>query len=100
MTYALPIYNIPGKHSCTVVIFNLSDTCWRSHTASVKMYLELQNILNVNFLTQKVLYPTQGNSILDLTLTDKKELITELKISHSLGITDNDLITFVMSKQN
>lgn len=75
-------------------------TCWRSHAASVKMYLEFQNILNVNFLTQKVLHPTQGNSILDLILSDEKELITELKISHSLGITDNDLITFVMCKQN
>lgn len=64
------------------------------------MYLEFQNILNVNFLTQEVLHPTQGNSILDLILSDEKELITELKISHNLGITDKDLITFVMCKQN
>lgn len=47
-----------------------------------------------------MLHPTQRNSILDLILSDEKELITELKISHSLGITDNDLITFDMCKQN
>lgn len=62
------------------------------------MYLEFQNILNVNFLTQKMLHPTQRNSILDLILSDEKELITELKISHSLGITDH--ICYVQTELN
>jgi len=52
------------------------------------------------FLTQNALHPTQGNSLLDLILSDEKELIRELKISHSLGVTDNDLLPFVMCKQN
>lgn len=54
MTYALPIYNIQGKHCCTEVNFKWSDVCWSSPAASAKMYLEFQNIFDVNFPTQSV----------------------------------------------
>lgn len=43
--------------------------------------------------------PVWGNSIPDLILTDKEELITELKISGSLYTSDCELITFIC-KQN
>lgn len=37
-----------------------------------------------------------GNSILDLIMMDKDELITELEIGGCLETSDHDLITLIM----
>lgn len=56
-------------------------TCWRSHVASTKTYLEFLNFIDDGFLTQNVLQPTWENSIVRLVLTEKEELITQLRIN-------------------
>lgn len=75
----------------------LSDTGCRSH-ASTKTASESLNIPDDNFLTQKVVHPIWGNSILDLVVTEKP--IAELKTGDTLGRSGHDLITLVMCKQN
>lgn len=54
-----------------------------SQAAGTEMSQGFLKIIDDNFLTQKVFHPTQRNSVLYLILTDKEDLITELKISGS-----------------
>lgn len=70
--------------------------CWRPPAGSNKTSVASLKIIYDNFLTQKRWHPTSGNSILDLIMMDKDELITELEIGGCLETGDHDLITLIM----
>lgn len=88
------VFYKPSKLLLPSLLFTQSiteDTCWRSSAASSKTSLE--------FVTQGVSHPTQGNSILSLIFTDEKELSTVIYVGSWLGTGDHDLITFSRDKR-
>ena len=59
--------------------FHHPDICWRDNTAWQKQsrrFLECTDD-DDNFLTQVIKEPTRRGALLDLTLTNKKELVCE-----------------------
>lgn len=63
-----------------------------SQAVSTEMSQGFLKIIDDNFLTERVFHPTQRSSVLYLNLTDKEDVITELKISGFLGANDYNLI--------
>ena len=51
------------------------------------------------FLTQHVLEPTRGGSVLDLMLSSQNELVDNVKIHEPLGSSDHNQIHFNKEKQ-
>ena len=49
------------------------------------------------FVHQFVNEPTRLNSILDLILSDKRQLVRDIKISEALGNSDHNMIQFNIS---
>lgn len=64
----------------------MADFCLGVHAATAKTSLEFQKIMDDNFVTQKILHPTQGYPILDLVLIREAKSINEK--SSASGVKD------------
>ena len=51
---------------------------------------------NDNFLTQMVLVPTRGDSILDLIFATDSDLVTQVSVGECLGSSDHNAVTFTV----
>lgn len=93
-----PDYNVERK-TVDIEEFGVGDS-WRSDIAGSETSLGFLKIRLDSILTQKVLHPTWGNSILYLIKLDKDKLIAGLKVIGCLGIGNHGLITFDMGKES
>ena len=78
--------------------FNLKDVDWTSRLMLKNSvdYELFSGIVSDNFLTQMVLQPTRGDSILDLVLTNNSDVICDVICDVEVGepISDHNYISF------
>ena len=67
------------------------DICWKSCTASFRQSRRLLECTEDNFLNQVIDSPTRGDMILDLMVTNARELMCDVKIGDILGCSDQAL---------
>ena len=74
--------------------FNYSDICWRLNSAKTARSNKFLTSLADNFILQKVEDATRGSAILDLILTNKENLVNEVREMGNLGWSDHVLLKF------
>ncbi|PKU46127.1 fh1 fh2 domain-containing protein 3 [Limosa lapponica baueri] len=67
------------------------DICWRDNTAEHKKSRKFLECVNDNRL-QIVEEPMRRGAMLDLDLTNKKELVRNVKLKGSLGCSDHEMV--------
>ena len=79
--------------------FNLPSTPWTNDDSyiiqsnpSYGLDNKMLDIVNDHSLTQHVKKPTRGNNILDLVLTTKPDMISNVEVG--CGISDHDIVMF------
>ena len=89
--------DISNKHCLLMGDFNYPDIDWNnSHTpdnASIECKEFFQCIEDC-FLTQHVVTPTRGESLLDLVFTCEPDIISHSEVIENLGTTDHNMVTF------
>jgi len=76
--------------------FNHPDIFWKSSTVSYRQSRRLLECIEDDFLSQVTDSPTQRDAILDLLVTNARELIGDVKIGGSLGCSDHKLLEFTV----
>ncbi|GAB0187556.1 hypothetical protein GRJ2_001220900 [Grus japonensis] len=78
--------------------FNHSDICWRDNTARHKQSRRFLECIDDNFLLQVIEEQTRRDAMLDLVLTNKEELVGDVKLKGSLGSSDHEAMEFKILK--
>ena len=78
--------------------FNHSDICQQDNTASCKQSRRLLEYTDYNFLVQLLDQPIRGEALLDLVLTNAKEIVKAIKTGSSLGCSDHALVELMTSR--
>jgi len=65
--------------------FNHPDISWEDHTARYSQSRRFLQSVDDNFLMQVVEKPTRKGALLDLVLTNKEELVEDVKAGGRLG---------------
>jgi len=86
----------PSQAFVLLVDCNYPDTCWKSSTASCKQARRLLECIEDNFFSQVTDSPTREDAILDLLVTNTRELISGVKIGGYLGCSDHALVEFTV----
>ena len=73
--------------------FNHPDISWKSVTVSCRQSKKLLECTEDNFLSQVIDSPTRGHVILDLLVTNAREIIGDIKIG---GSRDHGLVDFAV----
>lgn len=76
--------------------FSQPDICWKRGTARCKQSRSFLECVEDNFLIQTIDHLTRGELLLDLLLTNTDELIREVKIGGSLGLSNHYLVEFTL----
>ena len=76
--------------------FNHPDICWDSGTVGGRQSSKFLEPVEDKFLVQVLGGLIQGEALLDLVLTNTKEIIIEVKIGGSMGCSDHALLEFVI----
>ncbi|XP_065438446.1 uncharacterized protein LOC135981058 [Chrysemys picta bellii] len=76
--------------------FNYTDICWENNTAGHRLSNKFLDCIGDNFLFQKVEKATRGEAVLDLILTNREELVENVKVEGSLGESDHEIIEFAI----
>ncbi|XP_050791465.1 uncharacterized protein LOC127040991 [Gopherus flavomarginatus] len=79
--------------------FNYADICWENNTAGHRLSNKFLDCIADNFLFQKVEKATRGETVLDLILTNREELVENLKVEGSLGESDHEIIEFAILRK-
>jgi len=74
--------------------FNHPDISWEDHTATQAQSRRFLQSIDGNFLMQVVEEPTRKGALLDLVLTNKKELVEDVKVRGRLGCSDHEIVEF------
>ncbi|GAB0204405.1 mitochondrial enolase superfamily member 1 [Grus japonensis] len=74
--------------------FNHPDICWRDNTAEHKQSRKFLECVDDNFLLQVTEEPTRRGAMLDLILTNKEDLVGDVKLKGSLGCSDHEMVEF------
>ncbi|GAB0207491.1 hypothetical protein GRJ2_003214800 [Grus japonensis] len=74
--------------------FNHPDIYWKDNTAGLEQSRRFLKCTDDNFLTQVIEGPTRKGALLDLTLTNKEELVGDVKAGVSLGCSDHEMVEF------
>ncbi|PKU48463.1 glycerol kinase [Limosa lapponica baueri] len=74
--------------------FNYPGICWKDYTARNIQSERFLQCTDDNFLTQLVEEPTGREALLDLVLTNKEELVEDIKVEGNLGCSDHGKIEF------
>jgi len=92
-------YRRHGDHklSCWGV-FNHSDICWKSSTASCRQSRRLLERIEGNFLGQVIDSFSRGDAVLALLLTNASELIGDNRIGSCLGSSEYAMLDFMLLK--
>ncbi|MDJ0596593.1 MAG: reverse transcriptase family protein [Pleurocapsa sp. MO_226.B13] len=80
---------------CVVGDFNMAHINWMDITGDQDS-TEFLNTVQDNFLQQHVTQPTRGDNILDLVLSNRENLVKEVKVEDGLGNSDHNVITFLI----
>uniref|UniRef100_K7EXP3 Endonuclease/exonuclease/phosphatase domain-containing protein n=1 Tax=Pelodiscus sinensis TaxID=13735 RepID=K7EXP3_PELSI len=80
--------------------FNYPDICWENNTAGHRLSNKFLDCIGDNFLFQKVEKATRRKAVLDLILTNREELVENLKVEGSLGESDHEIIEFTILKKD
>ncbi|GAB0179197.1 hypothetical protein GRJ2_000385000 [Grus japonensis] len=86
-----------ASHSQALVLmgdFNHPHICWRDNTAGHKQSRRFLECVDDNFLLQVIEEPTRRGAMLDLVLTNKEELVGDMKLKGSLGCSDHKMVKF------
>ena len=78
--------------------FNHPDICWDSGMAGGRQSRRFLESVEDNFLVQVIDGLTQGETLLNLVLTNAEERVREVKIGGSMGCSDHALVEFVILK--
>ncbi|XP_065440587.1 mitoferrin-1 isoform X1 [Chrysemys picta bellii] len=79
--------------------FNYPDICWENNTVGHRLSNKFLDCIADNFLFQKVEKATRGEAVLDLILTNREELVENLKVEGSLGESDHEIIEFAILRK-
>ncbi|XP_075779238.1 uncharacterized protein LOC142827520 [Pelodiscus sinensis] len=79
--------------------FNYPDICWETNTARHRLSNKFLDCIGDNFLFQKVEKATRGEAVLDLVLTNREELVENLKVEDSIGDSDHEIIEFMILRK-
>ena len=77
-----------------IVNFSHPSTCWRNNTAGHQKPKRFLECVDSSFLFQVVQEPTRKGAMLDLVLTNKKGLVSNMKLKGSLGYRDHEIMEF------
>jgi len=86
-----------ASHSQALVLvgdFNHPDICWKDNTAGHKQSRRFLECIDSNFLLQVIEEPTRRGAMPDLVLTNKEELVGNVKLKSSLGCSDHEMVEF------
>jgi len=72
--------------------FNHPDISWEDHTARHTQSRRFLQSIDDNFLMQVVEEPTRRGALLDLVLTNKEELVEDVKVGGRLGCSDHEMV--------
>jgi len=70
------------------------DNCWRENIAGHKQSRHLLDCVDDNFLLQVIEKPTRRSAMLDVVLTNKEEVVGNVKLKASLGCSDHEMVEF------
>lgn len=71
---------------------NHPDIYWRDNTAGHKQSSWFLEGMEDSFLTQVIKELMRGDTLLDLILTNKEELVGDVKVRDSLGNSDHGIV--------
>ncbi|GAB0204803.1 hypothetical protein GRJ2_002945900 [Grus japonensis] len=74
--------------------FNHPDICWRYNAVERKQSRKFLECADDNFLLQVTEEPTRRGAMLDLVLTNKEDLVGDVKLKGSLGCSDHEMVEF------
>jgi len=74
--------------------FNHPDINWEDHTARQAQSKRFLQSIDDNFLMQVVEEPTRKGALLDLVLTNKEQLVEDVKAGGRLGCSDHEMVEF------
>jgi len=75
------------------------NICWKISIERCRQSRRFLDCIEDNFLSQVIDSPTRGNMILDLIVTDKSKLISDIKIGGSLGCSGHALVGFTVLRE-
>jgi len=91
------ITDVSSKHCLLMGDFNFPHIDWHNHCVADSTSSECKEFyqcIEDSFLSQHVLEPTRGQSILDLVFTREPDLISHYEVIENLGTSDHNMITF------
>ncbi|XP_068531176.1 uncharacterized protein [Anas acuta] len=74
--------------------FSYPDICWVSDSARHKQSKGFLQSVEDNFLMQVVEEPTRQRVLLDLVLSNRDGLVSDVKVGGSLGCSDHEMVEF------
>jgi len=74
--------------------FNHPDISWEDHTARQAQSWRFLQSIDDGFPMQVVEEPTRRGALLDLVLTNKEELVEDVKVGGRLGCSDHEMVEF------
>lgn len=89
------IKEVGDRHVLLMGDFNFPDIDWAINSVNASENSDCRrffNCLEDLFLTQHVLQPTRGNSVLDLILTREPDLVSKVKVIDNLDSSDHNMI--------
>ncbi|XP_032060951.1 olfactory receptor 14A16-like [Aythya fuligula] len=72
--------------------FNHPGICWEDHTARHEQSRRFLQCIDDNFMTQVVEKPTRRCVLLDLVVTNEKELVEDVRVGGSPGCSDHNVV--------
>ena len=84
------------RRVCVMGDFNFRSVDWELMVGSSEAE-DFLTVIQDNFLKQVIEEPTRGNSILDLVLTNRDNMVREVEIGEHLGNSDHCEIRFKLS---
>jgi len=88
---------VSGDNMLVMGDFNFSEINWNLKTVNTSATTDCINFFETienSFLSQHVLHPTRGKSVLDLILTRDPDLLSNIQIIDHLGHSDHNMVLF------
>jgi len=93
--YLHQVTKLSGKYDIVIMgDFNYPDICWETHSGKSQVSNKFLSSLADSFICQKVEEKTRGTAILDLILTNREEMVEEVRVTGTLGGSDHAILEF------
>ncbi|KAF7239500.1 RNA-directed DNA polymerase from mobile element jockey [Varanus komodoensis] len=83
-----------GRDTVIMGDFSLPDISWETHSAVTARSRRFLEAIEGGFFTQRVREATREGNILDLVLTNREELIDEVRLRGALDASDHSILCF------